>query len=127
MKLFKVIEHIEWLAYCLDLTPTWKIHNVISITHLISVSFNDPYDWPQPMHSSSIMVDNADNHYKIKQLLQKWVSCWGHSYITEYLLHWKGYGSEFDIWYNVKDLEEVRELIKKYNKCIARKQKDTLL
>ena len=68
---FKVTEWIECFVYCLNLPSVWKIHDVISIAHLESVSFNNLYDWPRSTHSLSVTVDSADNHYKIKQLLQK--------------------------------------------------------
>ena len=55
------------------------------------------------------------------------MSCWGYDYITEYLIQWKSYESEFDIWYNMKNLREAKKLIKKYEECTAEKQKEVLL
>ena len=88
VKLFKVTERIKHFTYCLDLPSAWKIHNVISIAHLESASdsFNNLYNWLRLTHSSSIIVDSADNYYEIEWLLQKWVSCWGCGYTTEYLI-----------------------------------------
>ncbi|KAL8915051.1 MAG: hypothetical protein Q9171_000491 [Xanthocarpia ochracea] len=38
----------------------------------------------------------------------------GTGFSTEYLVPWKGYGPEFDQWYNVKDLENARGLVDEY-------------
>ena len=128
IELFKVTEWIECLTYCLDLPSVWKIHNVISIAHLELISTNDPYNWAWPTNLSAVTVDSAEaeNHYKIERLLQKWVSCWGCGHITEYLIHWKSYESEHDIWYNVKNLREVKELVSEYEEHTAREQEAIL-
>ena len=34
----------------------------------------------------------------------------------EYLVRWAGYGPEYDVWYNVKDLDNAPKLVKEYNK-----------
>ena len=129
IELFKVTEWIECLIYRLNLPSVWKIHNIISIAHLESVSANDLYNWAQSTNPSAVTVNSteAENYYKIERLLQKWVSCWGCDHITEYLIHWKSYEPEHDIWYNVKNLREVKELVSEYEECITREQEAILL
>ena len=88
IRLFKITEWIKYLIYCLNLSFTWKIHNIIFIAHLepFFISFNDLYNWFKLTQLPLITVDSTDNYYKIKQLLQKWVSHWGCNYTTEYLI-----------------------------------------
>ena len=69
IRLFRVTEWIKCFAYCLNLPLIWKIHNIISIAHLKSASSNNLYNWPRLIHFSLIMIDSADDHYKIEQLL----------------------------------------------------------
>ena len=77
------------------------------------------------MNPPVITVDSAEteDHYEIEHLLRKRVSHWGCEYTTEYLIQWKGYRSEFDIWYNIKDLEKAEKLVKEYKKHTASEQK----
>ena len=35
------------------------------------------------------------------------------------MIRWKGYGPEFDQWYNVKDLENAMELVEEYEHGMA--------
>ena len=39
---------------------------------------------------------------------------------TEYLIKWKGYGLEYDRWYNIKDLDDAAELVKEYESKLSR-------
>ena len=77
IKPFKVTEQIKCLIYCLDLSSVWKIQNIILIAHLEPASWNNLYNWAQSMNLSAVSVDRAEaeNHYEIERLLQKWVSC----------------------------------------------------
>lgn len=79
------------------------------------------------MNLSVITVNSADDSYKIKRLLWKWVNCWGCEFFTEYFVQWKGYRSEFNVWYNLKNLGDTKELIKKYNEHMTREQETDLL
>ena len=68
---FEVIERIERLAYRLKLSPTMKIHDVVSVVHLkpAIASTSDPYK-RQPTVSSAVVVDNEDEH-EIERLVRK--------------------------------------------------------
>lgn len=56
-------------------------------------------------------VNHAGN---VERLLNKRVIRKGRGLATEYLLRWKGYGPEFDRWYNLKDLQDALELVEEY-------------
>ena len=118
MSLFKVIERIEWLVYRLKLPPHWWIHNIISIAHLEKATTADSYNQLKSDHLSAVTVNSDLNHYKIEKLLCKRTRHSEHrdcEIITEYLIQWKGYSSEHNVWYNIKDLSNSRELTKAYN------------
>ena len=129
IELFKVIKWIGHLIYCLNLSLNWLIHDVIFIAHLESAHTNDSYNRSQSDHLSTVTVNEVttDDHYEIEQLLWKWVSCWSCEFFTEYLVQWKGYELKFNIWYNLKDLREAKELVREYNECITEEQEEALL
>ena len=106
----------------------WKIHDVILIAHLEPATSNNPYQRPHPDHPPAVTVDGAttDDHYEIEQLLHKQVQRCGHSISTEYLIRWKGYGPEHDIWYNVKDLGDAKKAIQDYETHLATEQEAVL-
>ena len=58
--------------------------------------------------------------YEIDRLFNKKIFRKGKGMVIKYLIKWKGYKSEFDRWYNVKYLEKVEDLIKKYEKEVAK-------
>ena len=53
--------------------------------------------------------------YDVERLLNKRIIKKGRGLATEYLLRWRGYGLEFDRWYNIKDLQDALELVQEYD------------
>ena len=129
MSSFKVIERIEQLVYRLELPPHWWVHNIILIAHLEKVITADSYNQLKLNHSSAVTVNSDLIHYKIEKLLYKRIK---HSeykdceIITEYLIWWKDYSSEHNMWYNIKDLSNSRELTKAYNDAYTEAQTEAL-
>ena len=121
---FQITEWIGWLVYWLDLPSHWKIHDVISIAHLeLATTANDDlYQRPRPDHPSAVTVDDDADHYEIERLLQKQVTKWGCGYTTEFLIRWKGYGAEHNVWYNLKNLAHARELVDEYKHTASQDQ-----
>jgi hypothetical protein len=118
--LFKIIQRIERLTYRLDISFDWKIHSIFSIAQFESTSdlAKDSYDRSRSTHSSS--VTDTQNEYEIERLLNKKIVRRKHEYFTEYLIRWKEYESEFDKWYNVKNLENAKKLVSDYEKKLER-------
>lgn len=111
---FKVVERVGRLAYRLAVPEDWKVHPVFTIAQLEPAPppSDDPYQRPRPTHPQAVSADGQD--YDVERLLNKRVVRKGRGLATEYLLRWKGYGPEFDRWYNLKDLQDALELVEEY-------------
>ena len=121
---FQITEQISYLVYWLNLPSHWKIHDVISIAYLESVIIinNDLYQCFCSDHSSAVTVNDNTDHYEIDWLLQKQVTKWGCDYITEFLIRWKGYDAEHNIWYNLKNLNHAQKLVNEYKQITSQDQ-----
>lgn len=112
-----ITEQIDQLVYHFDLSSIWKIHNVISIIHLKSASTNNSYQCSQSKHLNAVIISpDTESEWELQQLIQKQMYCKDCEYITEYLTQWMKYELKFDIWINVKNLENVRELMNEFDR-----------
>ena len=111
---FKVTERVGRLAYRLEVPDDWKVHPVFTIAQLepAPAPSDDPYNRPRPTHPQAVSADGQE--YDVERLLNKRIVRKGRGLATEYLLRWKGYGPEFDRWYNIKDLQDALELVEEY-------------
>lgn len=71
----------------------------------------------QASRQQSSTTDEADS-YEIEKLLDKREVRRGRGVSTEYLVRWAGYGPEHDAWYNVKDLEDSKDLVDDYERAL---------
>lgn len=127
VNLFHIIKCISQLVYQLELLLTMHIHLIVSITQLKPAPENDSYNCQSNINSPFIQndfINNKDNNiktpfYKIKHLIQKHIIQHDCSKpTTQYLMHWKEYNHSHNAWYDVKDLENVKELIVKYKQQV---------
>ena len=79
---------------------------------------DNPYQHPRPTHPQAVSADGQK--YNIKRLLNKRVVRKERGIATEYLLRWKGYGPEFNRWYNLKDLQDALKLVDEYEEKARR-------
>ena len=114
---FLIKRKIESLTYKLKLSEKWKIHSVIFITQLkLALKDSDLYKRLSLNHLSSVI--KKDNFYELKWLLDKRMQRYEwEKPQTEYLIKWKGYESEFEKWYSLNQLKDVKELIQKYEEA----------
>ncbi len=56
-------------------------------------------------------MDGDIGTYVIERLISRRQFRRGKGQCTEYLVRWQGYGPEYDTWYNIKDLDDAKELI----------------
>ncbi len=61
-------------------------------------------------------MTDTQNEYEIERILNKRIVKRDHDFFTEYFIRWLEYESEWDRWYNVKDLNHVKKLIAEYEK-----------
>jgi hypothetical protein len=117
---FKIIQRIERLIYRLNISSDWKIHFVFFVTQLkfASNSANDSYHRSRSTHSSS--MTNTQNEYEIERILNKRTVKRDQEYFTKFLVRWQDYEFEYDRWYNVKNLQNAKNLISDYEKKLER-------
>ena len=119
---FEVIAKVGKQAYRLDIPGHWRVHPVFTVAQLEPWPDGDPYQRPLPDKPDSVHVEGDTAEYKsyeIESLLNKRVRTRGLGQSIEYLIRWKGYGPEFDQWYNVKHLGDAAELVQDYEDSIA--------
>lgn len=117
---FCISEKVGRLAYRLAIPPHWKIHPVFSVAQLEPAPppSGDPFHRPFPDQPPSVFVDgdiDTVKSFEVERLLNKRTVQRGRGRSTEYLVRWKGYGPEWDRWYNVKDLDNAADLVSDYN------------
>ena len=121
---FRVLERIGRLAYRLDIPEDWKIHDVFTIAQLEPCPdpAEDPFKRPRPDKPGPILADRDDAppEWELDRILDKRVVPRGRGVSTEYLLRWQGWGSEWDRWTNVKDMN-ADELIAEYEQHAAQR------
>ena len=114
---FKVLEKVGQLAYRLELPPVMQIHPVISIAQLEPVPETvDPYARPRNIMPPAVTEgndskDDEGKPYEIEKLLGKRVTGTG---TVRYLVKWKDHGNEHNVWYDLEDLSDARELVQEY-------------
>ena len=116
---FKILERVGRLAYRLDVFEDWKVYPVFSVAQLKPSPPPDAdlFDCPSPDHPPSIFVEGDTNtlkSYEVEQLLNRRNIQKGREVATEYLVRWRGYRPAYNRWYNIKDLKNSADLVKKY-------------
>lgn len=112
---FRVIKKVENLVYRLDLSSYWRVHSIFTIAQLKSSSSSkfDSYNRERFNHSTFVFVEDDFKRvklYEIERLINKREIARD----DEYLLRWKEYDLEWNEWRNLSKLENVMNLIKKY-------------
>lgn len=116
---FKVTERVGRLAYRLDLPSHWRIHPVLSVAQLEPATSDDPFHRPRPDHPDSVFVEGDTatvKSFEIERLINKRQTARRGS---EYLVRWKGYGPEYDVWRNLPELGDAMDLVDDYEKSLT--------
>lgn len=121
---FRIVEKVGRLAYKLDVTPDWRIHPVLSVAQLEPAPppADDPFARPFPSNPPPVFVEGDTDRLKsfeVERLLNKRRVKRGRGHAVEYLVRWKGYGPEWDRWYNVKELDNAVGLVDDYEASLA--------
>lgn len=115
---FEVTERIGRLAYRLKLTPTMKIHDVVSVVHLEPATppDSDPYE-RQSTVPPAVIVDNH-KEYEIDRLIRKKERRYGRAKqaTVRYLVRWKGCGPQDDQWMTLKQLANAPEVVEEFER-----------
>ena len=123
---FRIVEKIGRLAYKLDVPSDWRIHLVFFVAQLEPAPYpaEDPFQCFRPQHPTSVFVEGDTDRYKsfeIDRLLNKRTIRKGRGLAIEYLVRWTGYSSEWNRWYNIKDLNNAVELVETYKKDLTQR------
>ena len=120
VEFFLVIEKIERLFYRLIVSNHWRIYFVFNIAQLKSyfVFFDDFFRKFKFNQSNFVFVEkNIVNvkFFEIKRFINKRQI---KKKKSKYLIKWKKYDFEYDIWKNLSKLDVVVNLVQKYENVI---------
>ena len=119
---FKITDKVGTLAYRLELPPVMQIHPVISIAQLepAPAPDSDPYRRPRPDNPPPVTTEDDDPgdptqapSYEIERLLDRRITPTGR---ISYLVKWKGYGPEHNVWYPLHALDSSKDLVDDYDR-----------
>ena len=115
---FRIFERIERFAYRLKLLSTWRIHFVVFIAQLESTFVDvDFYNRFRFHYFDFIEIESDTNQYKfyeIEKLVDKRIRKYNKILVIQYLVRWIGYGSEYDEWRFISELQNFQNLIEQY-------------
>jgi hypothetical protein len=113
----RVKRHVGRLAYELELPPNWKIHLVISVTHLEPAPKEpDPFrrlqsDGQEPVDNVAGDTDEWKS-YELERIVDH--RFYGRHRKLEYLVKFKGWSNAHNDWYPEELLANAQELVDEY-------------
>lgn len=120
---FEITELVGRNAYRLRLPPTWRIHDVISVVYLDPApNTEDPYGRTAPPPPPVVKnADDVDAEWEVEAIVKKRVSRGTRNKPEkiEYLVRWKGFGSEYDDWIEEGNLESCARLVREYEHSVG--------
>ena len=107
---FKVTKVLSSLSYQLEILKSWKIHLVFHTSHLTLYKEYDIHgpNFPQPPPD----LINGEEEYEVEQILKHR----GRPKHHQYLIRWKGYAADEDLWQNEADLRNASKLLQEYKR-----------
>ena len=117
---FRILKKIDRLTYRLKLSVHWRIHFVFFVTQMKSCfnSITNSFNRSRSNHSNFVFVEKDTKKvkfYEIEKLFNKRQTKRRES---KYLIRWRDYEFENDDWRNFSKLDDVMNLIRKYEKVI---------
>lgn len=106
---FKVEKAIGLVAYRLELPPNLRMHNVFHVSLLKQYHKDTRSVLPPPPE----LIDDSLEH-EVDSILDHRDTKQGDKTIREYLVQWKGYGPEYNLWEPEDNLENCPILLKEY-------------
>ena len=117
---FIIKRRVERLTYELNLSSVWRVHSMISVTQLKSASSkSNLYLRSKLSHSDALKIEDmlntdVEKNYEIERLINKRNRIYDKIIVTQYLVRWLDYESEYDEWKFLSALAECTDLIEKY-------------
>jgi hypothetical protein len=101
---FTIKRKISHLAYKLDIPAAWKIHPMISITHLAPCPdvIDDPFHQtqapPGPLqYDTDDTINTNGKIYELERIVDYREVTRGGRTVCKYLVRWKGYRAQDDV------------------------------
>ena len=115
---FKMLRRIERLTYEFELSSAWRIHFVISIAQLKSISIDEnSYQRFRSHYFDFIKMKNDIDEFKfyeVKRLIAKRQRKYNKTMIIQYLVRWIEYDSKYDEWRSFFVLQNNFDLMKRF-------------
>ncbi|RMJ21267.1 Integrase core domain-containing protein, partial [Aspergillus sp. HF37] len=111
---FEVVQRVGQLAYKLKLPPSWKIHDVLSVAQLEPANTPDPFG-RQPSHPPAVTDERYPedtDRFEVDQVIAERQRKVGRGKRKEYLVRWKGYGPEDDMWLPESSLQGAEDAVR---------------
>ena len=107
---FKITKVLSSLSYQLQLPDSWRIHPVFHASLLTPYKENEIHglNFPAPPPD---LIDNEEE-YEIEWILKHQ----GNKKNCSYLIQWKGYSAEEDMWIQESELSHAAEILFTYKK-----------
>ena len=109
---FKVLAKVGQLAYKLQLPPVMRIHPVISVAQLepstATVAGPDRYERVINQEPPPVQADSDES--ELERIMDKRITRGK----VQYLVKWKDWGNEHNVWYSIDDLTNAMDLVNDY-------------
>ena len=108
-RFFKILKNIGSGVFQLELPEGWAIHNVFNknlLTWCVKPKFKEQHKDP----TSPPIIINQEKEYEVKEVRKHRKCRRG----TQYLVHWKGYGNEYNQWIAETGLPYAKKVIEDY-------------
>ena len=106
---FRIAKDIGSGAFQLELPEGWMIHNIFNedlLTRCVELKFKGQHKDPVPPTT----IINEEKEYEVEEVRKHRKRGRG----TQYLVHWKGYGDEYDQWIAESGLPHAKQVIEDY-------------
>ena len=121
---FIVKRRINRLAYELDISARWKIHSVVFVIQLESVSNKniDSYNRSKSNYLDEMKVESLFNivywkFYEVEKLIDKRTRKFDRIFVIQYLVRWREYDFEYDEWRSIIIFDNVMNLVEVYERA----------
>lgn len=115
---FLIKRKVKRLIYELELFSIWKIHSVVSIAQLKSASdIENLYNRFRSDHSNAVKIEENieyEKFYEVERILAKRIRKYDRTAITQYLIKWLEYESEFNEWKSLSSLNNCLQLVEEF-------------
>ena len=121
VEFFTIIEKIDRLIYRLNISSNWSIHSIFNVAQLKRCSSSSVNSFKRFRSDHSVFVFVNDDTINVKffelsRIINKRMI---KKRNVEYLVEWKNYESEHDVWRSLSKFENVMNLVREYEAIMS--------